>query len=55
MTRNLTVVPVADYEPPIGAPRRPTVGRPVRSLTAVPALPDQPVAHAAAAFADVGR
>ena len=53
MTRNLTVVPVADYEPPIGAPRRPTVGRPVRSLAVVPALTDQPVAHAAAAFADV--
>jgi hypothetical protein len=53
MTRNLTVVPVADYEPPIGAPRPPTIGRPVRSLAAVPAIPDQPVAHAAAAFADV--
>ena len=53
MTRNLTVVPVTDYEPPISAPRRPSpVGRPVRTLAAVPPLPEQPAAHAAAAFAD---
>jgi hypothetical protein len=54
MTRNLTVVPVTDYEPPIGTPRRPSpmVGPPARSLVAVPPLPEQPAAHAAAAFAD---
>ena len=54
MTRNLTVVPVADYEPPIGEPRRPspTPGRPGRRLAPVPPLPDQPSARAAAVFAD---
>jgi len=53
MTRNLTVVRVTDYEPPIGAPRRPslTVSRPVRSLAAVPPLAEH-AAHPAAAFAD---
>lgn len=54
MTRNLTVVPVADYEPPIGVPHRlsPTVGRPVRHLVTVPPLTEHPAAPAAAAFAE---
>jgi hypothetical protein len=57
MTRELTVVPVADYEPPIGEPRRPmrmaVFHRPARRrLAAVPPLEYQPAARAAAAFAD---
>ncbi|HEX9177652.1 MAG TPA: Rv3235 family protein [Mycobacterium sp.] len=54
MSHDLTVVPVADYEPPVGEPRRPppTFGRPVRRLAAVPPLPEQPSARAAAVFAD---
>jgi Family of unknown function (DUF6459) len=57
MSRELTVVPVADYEPPIGEPRhsmpRVVFHRPARRrLAAVPALEYQPAARAAAAFAD---
>lgn len=56
MSRDLTVVPVADYEPPIGAPRRhfppAALGRPCRTLVAVPPAPEQPSARAAAVFAD---
>jgi Family of unknown function (DUF6459) len=57
MTRELTVVPVADYEPPIGEPThslpRVVFHRPARRrLAAVPPLEYQPAAQAAAAFAD---
>lgn len=51
MTRNLTVVPVADYEPPIGVPHR-LSPRPVRHLAAVPSATEHPAAQEAAAFAD---
>jgi hypothetical protein len=57
MSRDLTVVPVADYEPPIGEPRhsipRAVFHRPARRrLAAVPGLDYQPAARAAASFAD---
>jgi hypothetical protein len=57
MSHDLTVVPVADYEPPIGEPRHATslavFHRPTRRRFAVvPALEYQPAARAAAAFAD---
>ncbi len=57
MSRELTVVPVVDYEPPIGAPRRavhPTVlHRPSRRrLAPVPPLQHQASARDAAIFAD---
>jgi len=56
MSHDLTVVPVVDYEPPVGAPRRHVPpgasGRPCRRLSAVPAAPEQPSARAAAVFAD---
>lgn len=53
MTVNLTVVPVADYEPPIGLAHRqsPAVGRP-RHLAAVAPMTEHPAAPAAVAFAD---
>lgn len=57
MSNDLTVVPVVDYEPPIGAPRRPfppvamARHRP-RRLAAVAASPEHPSARAAAVFAD---
>ena len=58
MSEALTVVPVVDYEPPIGAPRRTLAAtawhRPARRrLAAVPAVPHQASARAAAMFADM--
>lgn len=57
MSSNLTVIPVVDYEPPVGVPRRssPPVAmtRNARPrLVAVPQLPEHPSARAAAVFAD---
>jgi len=56
MSHDLTVVPVVDYEPPIGALRRASSGgaiRPVRRrLAAVTPAPEHPSARAAAVFAD---
>jgi Family of unknown function (DUF6459) len=57
MSNDVTVVPVVDYEPPIGVPRRPSppiaVARHVRRrLTAVRPVPEHPSARAAAVFAD---
>jgi hypothetical protein len=57
MSTNLTVIPVVDYEPPVGVPRRPSPpvamarhGR--RRLVAVPRVREHPSARAAAVFAD---
>jgi hypothetical protein len=57
MTQEPIVVPVVDFEPPIGAPRRMSplaaLRRPShRRLTAVPPVPSPPAPHAAAIFAD---
>ncbi|HEY7052955.1 MAG TPA: Rv3235 family protein [Mycobacterium sp.] len=56
MSVELTVVPVVDYEPPIGRPQRPAgtvlLRRRPHRLSVVPPSPRQPSAGAAAVFAD---
>jgi Family of unknown function (DUF6459) len=54
MSSDLNVVPIIDYEPPIGEPRHTSPPRVLhrRRLTVVPPPPEQPSARAAAAFAD---
>jgi hypothetical protein len=55
MARDVTVVPVVDYEPPVGAPPRPVLTRHRRArrhLDAVPRADHHPSARAAAMFAD---